>query len=253
MKRSVKPEFLKYLVLGAGGLGLLLRTLLYHTGIDEKGLLISGHWAAVLLWVLTFATAAALLLLTRSIQGPESYQDAHPSSAPAALGTLALTVGLAMTTVSEFAEFSGTIRLLVWVLGLCAAVSMGHICYCRMIGRKPFFLCHGIVCIYFALRMVSRYQLWSSDPQLQDYVFYLGAYVALMLHAYHQAAFDADMGSHRGIWATGLAAVYLCGLSLHGPADTVLLLTAGVWAFTNTTSLTARPRRQRPKLNLEEE
>lgn len=253
MKRSVKPELLKFLILGAGGLALAFRAALYSTGMDEKGLLVSGHWAGIAIWLLTALTAGALLILTRSIQGPEQYQDAHPASFTAALGALALAAGLGITTISEFAEFTGILRLLVWILGLGAAVSMGYISLCRMTGGKPLFLCHGIVCIYFALRMVSQYQLWSSNPQLQDYVFYLGAHVALMLHAYHQAAFDADLGSHRGLWVSALAAVYLCCLSLRGTADMILLLSAGIWAFTGTTNLTVRPRRQRPTLNLEEE
>ena len=101
--------------------------------------------------------------------------------------------------------------------------------------------------------MVSRYQMWSSDPQLQDYCFYLTAYVALMLTAYHHAAFDAGMGSHKLLWFFSLAAMYLCCLSLKGNADTVLLLGCGVWAFTNLTHLTVRPRRQRPALDLSED
>lgn len=253
MKLSVKSENLKYLILGAGGLGLVLRTALYTTGIDEKGLLIQGHWASIGVWLLTALSAAALVLLTRSIRGPEKYQDCYPASSAAGIGAFALAAGLLITTVSEFSEFTSTVRLVVWVLGLVSAAAMVFVGFCRLTGGKPLFLCHGAVCIYFALRMVSQYQNWSSDPQLQDYVFYLGAYIALMLTAYHHAAFDAEMGRHRSLWALSLASVYLCCLSLKGTMDTVLLLTAGIWAFTNLTALSLRPRRQRPALNLEEE
>ena len=141
---------------------------------------------------------------------------------------------------------------MVWILGLCAAVSMGIIGFCRLTGGKPLFLFHAVVCLYFALRMVSQYQLWSSDPQLLDYCFYLCAYVGLMLTTYHQASFDSDMGRHRALWTLTLITVYLCCLSLKGNQDTLIMLTGGIWAFTNLTSLTVRPRRQRPTLNLDD-
>ena len=227
-------------------------TLLYATGIDGRGLLEEGHWAHLAVWILTAVAAAALLLSGRSIAGPEQYADCHPVSFAAAMGAFAAVVGIGVTTVREFSEFTSTIRLVVWVLGLCSAIAMGCIGVCRLTGTKPNFLLHTVVCIYFALRMVSRYQLWSSDPQLQDYCFYLSAYVSLMLTAYHHAAFDADMGKHRPLWLFSLASVYLCCLSLEGNRDTLLLLCCGAWAFTNLTNLTVRPRRQRPAINLED-
>lgn len=253
MKLSVKPENLKYLILGAGGLGLALRVVLYSTGIDEKGLLISGHWAGTALWLLTALAAAALILLTGPIQGPERYQDAHPVSFTAGLGCFALSAGILITTLSEMSASSGNISLIVRLLGFASIAAASFIGFCRIVGAIPHSLCHATVCLYFALRMVSQYQNWSSDPQLQDYIFYLSAYVALMLTGYHHAAFDAQMGSHRALWALSLGAVYLCCLSLKGTADTALLLAAAVWAFTNLTALTGRPRRHRPVLQLEED
>lgn len=253
MKLSVKPENIKYLVLGAGGLGLVLRLALYGTGIDEKGLLISGHWAGIALWVLSALVAAALLFLTRSIRGPEEYCDACPESFTAGLGALVLAAGILLTTISGFAESSSSVEQTVWLLGVASVISMAWVSFCRFSGKKPPFLCYGAVCLYFALRMVSRYQFWSSDPQLQDYVFYLGAYVALMLTAYHHAAFAAGIGRHRSLWLLSLAAVYLCCLSLKGTSDTLLLFTAGIWAFTNLTGVQPKSRRQRPALHLEEE
>lgn len=253
MKLSVKPQLLKYLVLGAGGLGLILRIALYATGTDEKGLLVSGHWASIALWILTIAAAAAAALFTRPINGPERYQDCCPVSLSGALGAFAAMIGIGATTISEFTEFSITIHLVVWILGLCSAISMGIIGFCRLTGGKPHFLLYAVVCLYFALRMVSQYQLWSSDPQLTDYCFYLSAYVGLMLTAYHHAAFAADMSKHRPLWFLTLITVYLCCLSLKGTRDTLLMLTCGIWAFTNLTALSVPPRRQRPTLSLDED
>lgn len=246
MKLNIKAERFKYLVLGAGGLGLSLRVILYATGIDGRGLLYENHWASVSLWILTAAVIAALLVCTRKLEGPARYEDAHPASLPAAVGAFGAMLGIAVTTFSEFSAFSGNLGWIVRILGIAAALSMGAVGVCRLTGEKPAFFFHGIVCIYFAIRMVSLYRLWISDPQLQDYFFYLSAYVALMLTAYHQAAFDADMGKHRSLWRFSLISVYLCCLSAHGSADLPLLLGCGLWAFTNLTHLSSRQRRKRP-------
>lgn len=251
MKFSVKPQLLKYLVLGAGGLGLALRIALYATGTDEKGLLVTGHWAHIALWILTALTAAAIFLFTKPIEGPKDYRDCHPVSYAAGLGSFAAVAGILITTISEMATPPSTIELVVRIVSFAAMAAFALIGLCRLMGARPSFLLHALVCFYFALRMVWQYQLWSSDPQLQDYCFYLTAYVALMLTAYHHAAFDAGLGKHRYLWLLTLAAVYLCCLSLKGTRDTLLMLTCGIWAFTNLTSLTVRPRRQRPALILD--
>lgn len=253
MKFSVKPQLLKYLILGTGGLGLVLRILLYTTGMDEKGLLITGHWAHIAIWLLTAVVAAAIFFFARPIEGPADYRDCYPVSLPAGVGALAAAAGILIASFSEISAAQMPVQKVVWIFGFVTAAALVLISLCRLMGAKSHFLLHAAVCIYFALRMVSQYQLWSSDPQLQDYCFYLTAYVALMLSAYHHAAFGADMGNHRALWMVSLAAVYLCCLSLKGTQDTLLMLTCGLWAFTNLTSLTLRPRRQRPALVLEEQ
>lgn len=238
MKLTFHANRLKFLTLGAGGLGLILRILLYATAIDGRGLLVADHWANISLWIVTSVTAAAIFFFTRLIKNPAAPDSASPVSFPAAMGAFAAMLGIAITVGREFAEFSSRLNLIVWVLGLCSVLALGRIGLCRLTGTKTHPLLHAILCIYFALRMVSRYQLWSADPQLQDYCFYLTAYVALMLAAYQHAAFDADIGSHKQLWLFSLAGVYLCMLSLKGNMDTLLLLGCGVWAFTNLTSLT---------------
>lgn len=241
MKSIIKPEQLKFLILGAGGLGLALRVILYATGIDGRGLLVADHWSHIAVWVLTFAAVGGAFLLTRPIDGPTDHAAAYPVSLSAALGAFAAMVGIGFTVGLEFAEFSNRLNLIVWILGLGSVIAMGRIGICRLTGKQPNVLLHAVVCLYFALRMVSQYRLWSSDPQLQDYCFYLLAYVALMLSAYHHAAFDADMGRHRSLWFFSLMAVYLCCLSLKSSMDTLPLLGCGMWAFTNLTAQTACP------------
>lgn len=247
MKLSTKPYLLKLFVLSASLLGLMLRLVLYATGIDGKGLLIAGHWAGTGVTVLTGAVILGLLVLTRAIAGPARYSHAHPQSVPAGLGCLALAAAVLLSCLGEIASPPDSVGTLVrWVLGFLAVISLACLCVCRIAGAKPLFLFHVIVCVYFAVRMVTQYQQWSSDPQVQDYAFYLLALLALTLTAYQHAAFDVNMGKHRAVWFTGLVAVYLCLTAVRGAGDTWLLLAAAFWSFTNLTCLKARPRRHRP-------
>ena len=252
MKLQIQPRLLKFLILGAGILGFALRALLYATGFDGRGLLIANHPLSIALWVLTAAAAAVLLLCGFKISGPESYGDAHPVSFSAAMGCFALMAGIGFTVGREFAEFSSRLHLIIWILGICSMAAMGRIGLCRLTGKKPASLFQALLCVYFALRMVSQYRVWSSDPRLLDYCFYLCAYVTLMLTAYHQAAFDAGMGKHRPLWIFSLASVYLCCLSLKSSQDGLLLLGSIIWSFTNLTNLTVHQRRTRPELKLDE-
>ena len=252
MKLNLKHKHLKLLFLGAGSVGFFLRALLYATGFDGRGLLQRNHPAAIALWCLSAAALAAALFFCRKISGPNAYKDAYPVSFSASMGGFALMIALGVTGVREFSEFSVRIHLLIWVLGWICAAGMGYVAVCRLLGKKPYFLPHAALCIYFALRMVSQYRQWSAVPQLYDYCFYLIAYVALMLSAYQQAAFDAGIGKHRALWISGLMAVYLCCLSLKDAPDALILLGGAIWAFTNLTNLTVRRRRVRPALNLDD-
>ena len=75
MKLAVKSKQMKLLLVGAGALGYLFRTALYTGGVDEKGLLVSGHWAQTGIWLVTAAVALALLLWRRSLAIPADYED----------------------------------------------------------------------------------------------------------------------------------------------------------------------------------
>lgn len=242
MKLSVKPVLLKLLTLAASGLGLMLHVVLLATGIDEKGLLISEHWAGRGLWILTAAMVAIVFLLTRPIRGSARYRDAHPASVIAGIGAMVAAGTVAYTAFGEFAMQSITITALSLATAICLAV----IGICRIIHSQPNFLLHAVVSVYFAIRMVTQYQNWNSDPQVLDYAFYLGAYILLMLSAYQHATFDAGMGSHRDLWCTGLLAAFLCFVSLTSTVDTWLLLGCGIWSITNLTDLKIRRRMRTP-------
>lgn len=254
MKPNAKTEHIKHLILSAGLLGGLLRALLYLTGTDEKGLLIPWHWAHVGLWAVTAATAVGIVFLCRSIQGSEKYEHSFPVSAAGAAGCAFCAFGMLMSGISGLKNAASSLDVMVVVLSFASAAALGYVGVCRLTRAKPFLAAHAVVCVFLALRMVCQYRIWSSDPQLQDYCFHMAAHVGLMLTAYHFAAFDAGMGSHRKLWTLGLATVYLCLISLYRNQDMLFVLTCGIWVFTNLPSLSVPPRRQRPVMQaLEEE
>lgn len=237
MQKLLKPNTLTLLLPGGGLLALLLRQLLASTAIDGKGLLISSHPLWIGLWVLTAAAALALLLGARTIQGPASYRDSFPDSLLASLGCIPLLV----TAMRDATENFRTGSLITALIAILAAVCLVITALCRLTRKQVPFLCHCLLCVHFALKMMELYQTWSFDPQLHDYCFQLFACIALTITAYQLAAFDAGKGSHRLLWFWGLAAVYLCFACL----DSGLFYAAGgSWALTNLSSLRIRRARR---------
>ena len=232
-----------------GSLGALLRAALYLTGTDSKGLLISGHWAHLAVWVLTGLAVLLIVLSCRKIRQPDGAAAPVPSPIAAA-GCLAAAAGFLLISLPEWRSAMMPLEKAAALAGFASAAGLVYIAACRFLGRTPHPLSHGLICITFALRMVCQYRLWSSDPQLQDYCFYMGSHVALMLTAYHFAALDAGLGTLRRLWLLGLAAAYLSLLCLWGAGNALFLLCCAIWVLTNLP--TPLSRRVRPAMPREE-
>ena len=231
MTLAVKPKQMKLLLGAAGILGLALRAVLYAAGVDRKGLLIPGFWADTGLWILTAVLAVLLLVWCPRVTGTKKYERALPGSPVSAACAALAGIALVLSPVAETP--SATFAIIELALRITAGVSLLLIGYCRYRGRAPLFLLHSAVCLYLALRLVCQYRVWSADPQIQNYAFYMGAHVALMITAYQFAAFDAGFGNHRNLWAAGLSAIYLCIVSIAGSGDPLFLIGCAIWVWTN--------------------
>ena len=227
----MKPEFklssFKYLILGAGGLGFALQQVLYHFGLDEKGLLIRTHWAGVSLLILTAAVLVAIFCCTRSL--PASGKFSTERSIPGGIGCLLAAAALFLKSPAAM----GTLSRMEQYTGIAAQLSLCALAFCRFSGKKSHFLFHGLVCLHLAVRMIGQYQTWSSDPQLMDYAFFLLAHVAQMVFAYQLAAGEATPGSPRSLWRWGLGALYLCCCAPCDRIGRLFLLLTGIWVFTS--------------------
>lgn len=238
MNAMKKPSSLPCIATICGTAAFGLRKCLYAFAVDQRGLLISGHPLTLALWAVVILAAAFLLWQARKHSVCE-YSFA-PSAAAAAGSTL-LAVGLLMTVLHHTPSGTGTITLLWKILGFLSAPSVMWAGISRRKGQKPFFGTHAVLCLFLLVHMVSRYQVWSGDPQLQNYIFQLLACVALTLFSYYCAAFEADMGSRRMQLATGLLAVLLCTVALSGSEYRSLYLCGLIWAATNLCAAEVKP------------
>ncbi len=222
MKLSVNSKQMRALVFTAGAVAALLRSTLYKTGTDPKGLLISGHYAAIAVWVLTGLVAA--LIVMRTLTG-DSSAEAPASPVSHAAGCFLGAAAFVLTASSD-APFLRLPLLIVTVLS-CAALVWAGICHLKH--RTPHFLCYFLVCVCFALRIITQYKSWSSNPQSMDYVFFMLAHVSLMLTSYYFSSFHAGLRLSRALLPLGYLGAYLSLVSLHGAPQPAFLILCSLW------------------------
>jgi len=185
---------------------------------------------------------ALLVLVLRTIGGDGTYTDSFPPCylsgglmIAAALAMVWAIPGLVLTVQPPVAEgmslavasFTG---LAVQYLPWAAAVSMAVLGVYRMLGKRPWPIFGGIICLFYMLMLVTNYRLWSADPQLQDYAYQLLAGVLLMLCSFHRTCCDAGVIQRKKLLATGLGAAVCCMASLSGDFQWGFYLASGLWA-----------------------
>ena len=253
MKNTTRIHALKIMTLGAAVPGFLLRSYLYASAVDQKGLIISGHWATRALVGLTLLFLAGLLLLIDNPKQELEYQDCFAPSVWRGCGALAAATAILLQVFQNGMISPDSVSNVASILGVAAGIGLLVAGICRLLGAKPHFLCHSAVSLYFAIQLVNLYRGWSSDPQLINYGFYLAAFVCLMLTAYFLAGFEADMGNRRALWFFSMAASFFCLLALPESGDAGLLIACALWAFFCAPQSQAKARRSRPAMNLNEE
>jgi len=211
VKNLKKQPLLTGAVLVLGIAAGLLRRGLYAAALDEKGLLTPNHPLAIALWAVAAAGSLLILWAAGKPEGSLVREASFRPSSLSFLGHCFLACTVLMMTLLDSFPLSGHVHTLWRVLGFLSGPALVWAGICRLKGKTPFFGIYGALCLFLLLYLVSCYQLWSSNPQLQDYVFELLALVALILFCYHRAAFAAGMGKQRQLLITGLLAVLLCG------------------------------------------
>ena len=237
MKINLKSNQLILLPLLCGGVGALLRLWHYGTGLDGENLLKAFHPAGILVLLLTAAVLGVLFWLSRGAVGHGKYLTQFPACPIAAAGSFAAAAGILITAMITLVRREDAFYLLAGLFGIAAAGSLVFTGICRLNGCRPGFVFHTLVCIYFVVRLLSRYQSWSADPQLHDYCFQLLATVCAMLFSFHRASLDLKIASRRRLILLGLWGSYFCFLATVHTDALWLYLGCGIWMATNLGSL----------------
>ena len=208
MKKILNPTNLPWFVLAAGAMGIALRLWLLYTGMDENGLWVSGHPAVILVWLLTVATVALVIVECLPLVEAPKYTFNFPPSPIDAAGEGLLGLGILAASILTLMDSTDLLPSVTAIVGFLSAGLLGLCAFYRWKGTQPLFLWRSLVCIFWVLRLVSLYQRWSPEPQLQSYVFQLLANVCMMLSFYQRTAFDANYGNRRAHTIYHLSAIF---------------------------------------------
>lgn len=210
MNNRKKGLLLPPVMILLGCIAMVLRRQLYLTAVDHRGLLQRGTILESLLLLLTAAVFGFLFLALKNNRGSTLYEENYTASIPAGLGHAAGATGIFLLVRYGFFPMSGLVSQLWQILGLAAPVCLILAGILRSMGRKPFFALHVIPCLFLLIHVVGCYRLWSSNPQMQDYLYALLSSLAMVLFSHHTAAFEAGIGNRKWVLGSGLAAVFLC-------------------------------------------
>ena len=233
MKRNAGSVMLPVLMLmlPLGLAAFYLRTRLYTEAVDAKGLLLRGHPLGI--WLVALTVGAILLTaLVAWSQNKLGYTATSLGNLVAAVGKAAAGAGILVTVLTaEPIQLSYLTD--VWkYLGLAAPGCLLLAGITRALGKRPFFLLYVAACLFFLVHIVTRYQLWSANPQLQDYVFALLGAMVLMFFGFYEASQEAGCDDSRMKLGMGLAAIYLCCAELARSSCPALYLGGILWVLT---------------------
>lgn len=233
MNRKCGSGKLPVWMLLPGTAGLLLRKMLYAAAVDDKGLLPRNHPLETALLVLSAAVLIAVVWIARKAEA-----GGEPTSGSlAAFGNLAAGAGI-LSAVLTGTPITGNYLESLWhILGLAAPVCLLLAAIVRALGKRPFFLLYVVACLFFLMHIVTRYPLWSGNPQMQDYLFSLLGAMSLTFFAFYTAAQETGSGNPRMRVGMGLAAIYLCTAELARSARPALYLGGLLWVLAELGSI----------------
>ena len=151
-------------------------------------------------------------------------------SIPSFIGFLLAAIGLLFSSLTITA--SGVILIAIYVLGILSGFALAYAGYCRLRGEPTNCLLFAVIAAYMIFRTLAACQTWSSEVQVQYYVFPLLANLTLLLAAFYRAAIGADMGNCRRYLLFRNVAVFCCMLSIVS-GDWLFFLAGAVWMITD--------------------
>lgn len=255
MKKFLKMITLPWLTLGLGIPAMGFMILLNTTGLDDRNLYIPGHYAGILVWLLTAAMTLLLGLKLTQLGGRTKYRRMFPASTPAAIGTLGAAVACLGSGWDIFQSNAGPVETVTGILGMLSAVALVYLAWCRFRNLRGSFLLWTCAACFLMLRLMFSYRIWSAEPELLNYCFPLLASACLSLAFYYRTAFAVGMGNRQMYLLFTQLGAFLCLVTLGSGFD---LFYAGMtlWAVSDLTNLrpmkTGRRERITPEHKPEE-
>ena len=243
MKHNLLHRYPSLLAAAPGLVCALLRLGLYALE-EPTGLLPRNHPLHIATLVLALVTAAAVWRFVLPLKGPGEYAPNFPADRLATTGSCFAAFWMLFAAFGIRAQAVDRLGLTWAVLAFLAIPCLLCIGISRLTGRRPFFLLHGLLCLFFAVSMIGQYRIWSSNPQIADYLFDLLACVFLPLAAYYRASFDLDTGKRRKLLLCGLLAGFFCICSLAGEGEKRLYLSGALWVLTDLCAVNPAPQQE---------
>lgn len=203
-----------------------LRWLLFRNHTDALGLLETGTLVETGIFLLT-----GLCLVLFALAARRGWAGENKLAAP---GQMLGGLGIFLTALTHSGQMAGPVGTLWKILGLAAGICLIVQGVCTLKKRKVPFLLPLAVCVFFLLHLIDNYRGWSSQPQLQKYLFDLLASLSLTFFSYCDAARRVSLGKPKTRIFSGLCAVYFCLAAIPGsPEFTVLYALCALWALTD--------------------
>lgn len=203
-----------------------LRWLLFRNHTDALGLLETGTSVEAGIFLLT-----GLCLVLFALAARRGWAGENKLAAP---GQMLGGLGIFLTALGNSGQMAGPVGTLWKILGLVAGICLIVQGVCTLKKRKVPFLLPLAVCVFFLLHLIDNYRGWSSQPQLQKYLFDLLGILSLTFFSYCDAARKVSLGKPKTRIFAGLCAVYFCLAAIPGtPEFTVLYALCALWALTD--------------------
>lgn len=239
MNENLSRKLYPLLSLALGLVGAGCRFLLYALGMDEKGLIMPGHPAAIALWVVTAAAVLAAVLAAMTFREDNKAPDENGHAIPAALGTAVMALGVFSTLLLPENNGIATLLWLHRILAVLAAACLLTAAVFRLLGKPVPFGCYAGAAVFFFVHVVTRYRAWSGNPQMADYLHALGAGLCLSLVSYYETALAVGLGGRRQRLIFGTLGIFCCVAAAARGEYPLMHLCGAVWIL--SVLLTASP------------
>ena len=212
MKQLTKPSVSAAIFAIGGVFAMLMRFWLLSTGVDHRGLLVISHPGCILSYAICAVLPVALFILMR-----KEKKALHFSLTPfSAAGYFALAIGFCLAAWNLVFTPYLAMRMATGIFGMAGAVCalIAGIYALKGSRTHPLFFCPGI--LFFACFLYCRYQQWSAEPELQQFVFQLLAAVLSMISLYQRAALSAHIGNNKHYLMWSRSAILVCLAAIPG-------------------------------------